>query len=109
MSKLNYYIVSGGCVFLFIYLLLFFFTMWVIRWNLWSKGDHLMETSYLKAHPFGNRYPEWMPNLPSDRGQDSNPCAWGTLGPHSAHGSTVPRRPSVTFTYLFSMSLYSLI
>ncbi|MPC47261.1 hypothetical protein E2C01_041002 [Portunus trituberculatus] len=24
---------------------------------------------------FGNRYPEWMPFLTSDRGQDSNPCA----------------------------------
>ena len=23
-----------------------------------------METFYLKAHTFGNRYPEWMPNLP---------------------------------------------
>ena len=22
-----------------------------------------METSYLKAHPFRNRYPEWMPSL----------------------------------------------
>ncbi|MPC13949.1 hypothetical protein E2C01_006699 [Portunus trituberculatus] len=33
------------------------------------------------------------PNLHSDRGQDSNPCAWRSLGPQSAHGSTVPRRP----------------
>ena len=24
-----------------------------------------METSYLEAHPFEKRYPEWMPNLPS--------------------------------------------
>ena len=24
-----------------------------------------MEISYLKAHPFENRYPEWMPNFPS--------------------------------------------
>ena len=31
-----------------------------------------METSHLKTHPFGNHYPEWMPNLNSDRGQDSN-------------------------------------
>ena len=23
-----------------------------------------METSHLKPHPFGNRFPEWMPNLP---------------------------------------------
>ena len=38
-----------------------------------------METSNLKAHPFGNRYPEWMPNLPLNRGQDSNPLALGSL------------------------------
>ena len=30
-----------------------------------------METSYLKAHPLGNRYPEWMPNLHSHHSQDS--------------------------------------
>ncbi|MPC43677.1 hypothetical protein E2C01_037330 [Portunus trituberculatus] len=29
------------------------------------------------------------PNLYSDRGQDSNPCAWRPLGPQSTHGSTV--------------------
>ncbi|MPC56183.1 Transforming protein cbl [Portunus trituberculatus] len=33
------------------------------------------------------------PNLHSDCGQDSNPCAWRPLGPQSTHGSTVPRRP----------------
>ncbi|MPC55374.1 hypothetical protein E2C01_049307 [Portunus trituberculatus] len=32
------------------------------------------------------------PNLHSDRGQDSNPCAWRLLRPQSTHGSTVPRR-----------------
>ena len=31
-----------------------------------------METSYLKAHPFWNRYPEWIPNLHPDRGEHSN-------------------------------------
>ena len=61
--------------------------------NLWAKGDHLMETSHLKTHPFGNHYPEWMPNLHSDRGQDSNPCAWRCQGPQSPSGSTVPRWP----------------
>ena len=40
-----------------------------------------METSYLKTHLFGNRHPEWMPNLHSDCGQDSNPCAWGSKTP----------------------------
>ena len=57
---------------LFSYLLIQ--TIWAFYGNLWAKGDHLMETSYLKAHPFGNRYLEWKPNLSSDRGQDSNPC-----------------------------------
>ncbi|MPC37179.1 hypothetical protein E2C01_030653 [Portunus trituberculatus] len=32
------------------------------------------------------------PNLHSDHGEDSNPCAWRPLGPQSTHGSTVPRR-----------------
>ena len=54
-----------------------------------------METSYLKAHLFGNRYPEWMPNLPSDRGQDSNPCARGSQDSRSTSGSIVPRRPQL--------------
>ncbi|MPC25294.1 hypothetical protein E2C01_018403 [Portunus trituberculatus] len=31
------------------------------------------------------------PNLHSDRGQDSKPCAWRPLGPQSTHGSTAPR------------------
>ncbi|MPC49753.1 hypothetical protein E2C01_043564 [Portunus trituberculatus] len=29
------------------------------------------------------------PNLHSDRGQDSNTCAWRPLGSQSTHGSTV--------------------
>ena len=29
----------------------------------------------MKAHSFGSRYLEWMADLFSDRGQDSNPCA----------------------------------
>ncbi|MPC57269.1 hypothetical protein E2C01_051247 [Portunus trituberculatus] len=33
------------------------------------------------------------PNLHSDRGQHSNPCAWRPLGPQSTHGSSVSRRP----------------
>ncbi|MPC16146.1 hypothetical protein E2C01_008966 [Portunus trituberculatus] len=32
------------------------------------------------------------PNLRSDRGQDSNPCACRPLGPQSTQGSTAPRR-----------------
>ena len=48
-----------------------------------------MET-YLKAHPFEDRYPEWTPNLHSDRSQDSNPCVRGSQGPQNARGFTVP-------------------
>ncbi|MPC13592.1 hypothetical protein E2C01_006329 [Portunus trituberculatus] len=33
------------------------------------------------------------PNLHSDRGQDSNLCAWRPLRPQSTHGSTVPWQP----------------
>ena len=50
-----------------------------------------METSYQKAHPFGNRYPEWRPNNPSDNGQDSNPRTRGSQDPQSASDSTVAR------------------
>ena len=59
--------------------------------NLWAKGDHLMETSYLKAHPLEGRYPEWTPNFHSDRSQYSNLCARGSQGPQRASGSTYPR------------------
>ncbi|MPC39896.1 hypothetical protein E2C01_033448 [Portunus trituberculatus] len=31
------------------------------------------------------------PNLHSDRGQDSNPCAWRPLGLQSTYDPTVPR------------------
>ncbi|MPC64575.1 hypothetical protein E2C01_058693 [Portunus trituberculatus] len=33
------------------------------------------------------------PILHSDRGQDSNSCAFRPLGPQSTRGSTAPRRP----------------
>ncbi|MPC95583.1 hypothetical protein E2C01_090801 [Portunus trituberculatus] len=39
-------------------------------------------------------------NPHSDRGQDSNPCAWSPLGPHSTHGSTVPRRLLLPITQI---------
>ena len=39
-----------------------------------------MKTSYLKAHPLWNRYPEWTPNFHSDRSRYSNPCAGGSQG-----------------------------
>ncbi|MPC97473.1 hypothetical protein E2C01_092790 [Portunus trituberculatus] len=44
------------------------------------------------------------PNLRSDRGQDSNPCAWRTLGPQSTHGSTVPRRSRFATLFYVVMS-----
>ena len=73
------------------FIIIFICTKWVFHGNLWAKRDHLIETSYLKAHPFGNRYPEWMPNLHSDGGQDSSLCARGSQGPQSTSGSTIPR------------------
>ena len=41
----------------------------------------VMGTFYLKTHPFGNRYLEWMPNLPSDAGhtRNSNQCTYGLV------------------------------
>ncbi|MPC74955.1 hypothetical protein E2C01_069338 [Portunus trituberculatus] len=47
------------------------------------------------AAPYFNPPPPRMrkPNIHSDRGQNSNPCAWRPHGPQSTHGSTVPRRP----------------
>ena len=38
-----------------------------------------MET-YLKTHLIESHFPEWMPYLPSHRGLDSNPRAFGTQG-----------------------------
>ena len=48
-----------------------------------------MET-YLKTHPSET---EWMSNLSSNHGQDSNPCVLvlGSQGSQSARGSIVPR------------------
>ena len=63
-----------------------------------------MEISYLKAHSLGKCYPKWMPNLPSNHGQDSNPCAWGSLGPYSARGSTVAPQP---LSYLLKFPIHS--
>ena len=53
--------------------------------NLWTKGDHLMEASYLKAHPLEGRYPEWTPNFHSDRSQYLNLCARGSQGQAPEH------------------------
>ena len=57
----------------FIYSFVLFVQCGAFGGNLWAKEDHLMEISYMKGHLFRNRYPEWMPNLPTGRGQDSNP------------------------------------
>ena len=51
--------VQPSTIAVFIYfILLFFYTICAFYGKLWAKGDHLMETSYLKAHPLGDRYPE---------------------------------------------------
>ncbi|MPC80082.1 hypothetical protein E2C01_074649 [Portunus trituberculatus] len=33
--------------------------MWAFYGNFWAKGDTFWGTSYLKAHPLGNRSPEY--------------------------------------------------
>ena len=85
--------VNLTCVLLFIFIPLppCFFLYLFKQCGLLMGIYGLMETSYLKAHPFGSHYPEWMPNLHSDRGQDLNPCAQGSQGHHSVSGFTVPR------------------
>ena len=65
-----------------------------------------METSYLKAHPFGDHYPEWMPNLPLGCDQDTNSSAWRSLAPQITRGSTAP--PCVIVTLVLFI-LYSQI
>ena len=51
-----------------------------------------MEASYLKAHPFENRFPEWMPSL--GPWQVFELLRFGMSRPRqSVHGFTVPRRP----------------
>ena len=82
----------------FAYCSLFYIQCGVYCKNLWAKRGNLMETFYLKGRSFGNRYPEWMPNLTSNRGQDSNPCAWGSLAPHSARGYTCYVYPPTSHT-----------
>ena len=62
-----------------------------------------METSYLKAHPFGNRYPEWTPNLHSARSQDSNPCAMGSQERKRFHCTTAAP-PMFSRSLLYSSS-----
>ena len=55
-------------------------------------GIYELKETYLEAHPLVDRYPEWTPNLHSDRSQHSNHlCARGLQGPQSASGSTIPR------------------
>ena len=60
-----------------------------------------METSYLKAHPLRNRYPEWTPNHHSDRSQDSNPCALGSQGLRRASGSSLLHIQTKSHSFLF--------
>ena len=92
---------------MFIYLFVYFviYKIWAFYGNLWAQGDHLMETSYLKAHPLGDRYPEWTPKLPSDRNQDSNPCARRSQGPQSARTHTHTH----THTHLYNVFLKNYI
>ncbi|MPC09386.1 hypothetical protein E2C01_001997 [Portunus trituberculatus] len=44
------------------------------------------------------------PYLHSDRDQDLNSSAWRPLGSKREHGSTVPRRPSLSYLYVEELS-----
>ncbi|MPC75765.1 hypothetical protein E2C01_070159 [Portunus trituberculatus] len=68
--------------------------MWAFHGNFWAKGDTFLGYLLSQSPPAKKPLPRVRkPSLQSDRGQDSNPCAWRLLGPQSTHGSTVPRRP----------------
>ena len=41
------------------YFFFLIYTKWTFHGNLWAKGHHLMEASYLKGHPLWDRYPKW--------------------------------------------------
>ena len=54
-----------------------------------AYGD-VLDSSCLKAHPFKNHYVEWITFLILNSSQDSNTCAWRTLGSTSLCVSNVP-------------------
>ncbi|MPC53155.1 hypothetical protein E2C01_047041 [Portunus trituberculatus] len=63
-----------------------------MRW-LTKLTKSVMESPIYKTESPPARKPlprVWKPNLHSDRGQNSNPCAWRPLGAQSTQGSTVP-------------------
>ncbi|MPC63977.1 hypothetical protein E2C01_058085 [Portunus trituberculatus] len=63
-------------------------SMWAFHGNVWAKG-YLISQSPPVRKPLPRVR---KPNIHSNRGQESNPCAWRSHGPQSTHGSTVPRR-----------------
>ncbi|MPC19108.1 hypothetical protein E2C01_012016 [Portunus trituberculatus] len=64
------------------------------RRSLWAKGDTFWGYLLSQSPPARKSLPQVRkPNLHSDHGQDSNPCACRPLGPQSTHGSSEPRRP----------------
>ena len=72
----------------------FFYTMWAFYRLLWAKGDHLRETSHLKAYLLGSRYLEWMPNFPFGTWPGFEPMRLKTIrhpGLKSFHSPTAGR------------------
>ena len=53
-----------------------------------------METSYLKAHPFGNSYPEWMPSVLSGPCGLGSQCLQNTCGGEARCTTAATRLPS---------------
>ncbi|MPC27913.1 hypothetical protein E2C01_021102 [Portunus trituberculatus] len=66
-----------------------------------GEGDKIIKSCcFIASPPARKPLPRVRkPNMNSDRGQDSNPCAWRPLGHQSTHGFTVPMQfpQSVTF------------
>ncbi|MPC11412.1 hypothetical protein E2C01_004076 [Portunus trituberculatus] len=65
--------------------------MWAFNGNLCAKGDTFLWYLLSQSPPASKSLPRVRkPNLHSDRGQDSNPCAWRPLGPQTQGLSARP-------------------
>ena len=91
----------AGSLLWFAFLKFFHPFLFILYGNLSVKRDELMHTSYLEAYLFGNRNPEWMANLPSNRGQDSNPSVPPARAVPLYHGGPYPLQEILSDTIYF--------
>ncbi|MPC69223.1 hypothetical protein E2C01_063440 [Portunus trituberculatus] len=62
--------------------------MWAFHGNFWAKGDAFLWYLLSQTPSARKQLPHVRKlNLHSDRGQDSNPCAWRPLRPQNMHQS----------------------